>query len=101
MGFIIAFPYFHCADVMCGSNTESKKGGVLLIHNKHFMTANGYSTVYHGFGGEDDDLALRYLLLCNSTIPHCFLNVSQLLTRAALVLHYVDKMRSMSHSKRA
>ncbi len=58
-----SFSLFFCRDVMCSGNTEGKGGGALLIANEHFIAANGYSTMYQSCGGEEDDLALRYLLL--------------------------------------
>ncbi|CAH8588186.1 unnamed protein product [Heterobilharzia americana] len=34
-------------------------GGVLKISNEHFISINGYSNSYWGWGGEDDDLEKR------------------------------------------
>ena len=47
------------ATVNKNSNFLRHKWGSLLINNKQFMTVNGYSTVYHGFGGEEEDIAHR------------------------------------------
>lgn len=34
-------------------------GGVFAIRVEHFLTVNGYSNLYWGWGGEDDDMAYR------------------------------------------
>jgi beta-1,4-galactosyltransferase 1 len=34
-------------------------GGVVLFNKRNFMQVNGFSNDYWGYGGEDDDLALR------------------------------------------
>ncbi|VDP26073.1 unnamed protein product [Schistosoma margrebowiei] len=38
---------------------KSLIGGVLKISTSHFIQVNGYSNVYWGWGGEDDDLERR------------------------------------------
>ena len=35
-------------------------GGVLTLMKDQFITANGYSNVYFGWGSEDDDLSKRF-----------------------------------------
>lgn len=34
-------------------------GGVLNIKGEHFFTVNGYSNLFWGWGGEDDDMSIR------------------------------------------
>ena len=34
-------------------------GGVLAMTNEHFYRVNGFSNLYCGWGGEDDDMAAR------------------------------------------
>lgn len=36
-------------------------GGVLLLPMELFKRVNGFSNIYWGWGGEDDDLTLRFL----------------------------------------
>ncbi len=36
-------------------------GGVFSINVHHFLLVNGYSNLYWGWGGEDDDMGYRYL----------------------------------------
>ena len=36
-------------------------GGVLLLSSDMYRTLNGFSNLYWGWGGEDDDLALRLI----------------------------------------
>ncbi len=38
---------------------EELIGGVLNIRINHFLTVNGYSNLYWGWGAEDDDLYYR------------------------------------------
>jgi beta-1,4-galactosyltransferase 1 len=38
---------------------EELIGGVLNIRGDHFLTVNGYSNLYRGWGAEDDDLYYR------------------------------------------
>ena len=38
---------------------EELIGGVLNIRSDHFLTVNGYSNLYWGWGAEDDDLYYR------------------------------------------
>ncbi|XP_013382853.1 beta-1,4-galactosyltransferase 4-like [Lingula anatina] len=38
---------------------KSLVGGVLKFPREHFLKVNGYSNEYWGWGGEDDDMALR------------------------------------------
>ena len=38
-------------------------GGVFSISKDHFIRVNGYSNLYWGWGGEDDDMAHRYVNL--------------------------------------
>lgn len=38
---------------------EELIGGVLNIRADHFLTVNGYSNLYWGWGAEDDDLYYR------------------------------------------
>ena len=39
---------------------EELIGGVLNIRSDHFLTVNGYSHLYWGWGAEDDDLFYRW-----------------------------------------
>ncbi|UJR25040.1 hypothetical protein I4U23_006400 [Adineta vaga] len=39
---------------------EELIGGVLNIRTEHFLTVNGYSNLYWGWGAEDDDLYYRF-----------------------------------------
>lgn len=34
-------------------------GGVLAFRPRHFRLVNGYSNEFWGWGGEDDDMAVR------------------------------------------
>lgn len=34
-------------------------GGVLSMNVEHYIKINGYSNMYWGWGGEDDDMAIR------------------------------------------
>lgn len=34
-------------------------GGVFAIKREHFLKVNGFSNLYWGWGGEDDDMAYR------------------------------------------
>lgn len=34
-------------------------GGVFAIRSDHFFRVNGYSNLYWGWGGEDDDMGYR------------------------------------------
>ncbi len=43
----------------CRLRYEELIGGVLSIRKEHFLTANGYSNLYWGWGAEDDDLYYR------------------------------------------
>lgn len=36
-------------------------GGVFLIKTEHFLRVNGYSNLFWGWGGEDDDMGMRVL----------------------------------------
>jgi beta-1,4-galactosyltransferase 1/beta-1,4-galactosyltransferase 2 len=36
-------------------------GGVLLLTLDMYKTVNGFSNLYWGWGGEDDDLSLRFI----------------------------------------
>ncbi|KAI5702976.1 hypothetical protein M8J75_006268 [Diaphorina citri] len=38
-------------------------GGVFIIRTEHFLRVNGYSNLYWGWGGEDDDMGFRVLQL--------------------------------------
>ena len=38
-------------------------GGVLAMTSAHFMAVNGYSNLYFGWGGEDDDMSRRSVYL--------------------------------------
>ena len=38
---------------------ESLFGGITAFKNEHFVSMNGYSNAYFGWGGEDDDLYHR------------------------------------------
>lgn len=44
-------------------------GGVVIMKNKHFRAANGYSNEYWGWGAEDEDLRWR-LLKANIGLAH-------------------------------
>ncbi|XP_073978981.1 beta-1,4-N-acetylgalactosaminyltransferase bre-4-like isoform X2 [Rhodnius prolixus] len=41
-------------------------GGVFAIRTDHFLRVNGYSNLYWGWGGEDDDMGLRVEHVLNS-----------------------------------
>ena len=34
-------------------------GGALALRTEHFLQVNGYSNLYWGWGGEDDDMSNR------------------------------------------
>ena len=34
-------------------------GGVVAVTDDHFVSANGFSNIFWGWGGEDDDFANR------------------------------------------
>ena len=34
-------------------------GGVLAMTKEHFFRVNGFSNIFWGWGGEDDDMAIR------------------------------------------
>ena len=36
-------------------------GGAFAIKTDHFFRVNGYSNFYWGWGGEDDDMGLRFV----------------------------------------
>ncbi|CAH8856374.1 unnamed protein product [Trichobilharzia szidati] len=54
-------------------------GGVLKISNEHFLSVNGYSNSYWGWGGEDDDLEKR-LKVKNINYVHIDRSVGQYAT---------------------
>lgn len=37
-------------------------GGVTAIRTSQFISINGYSNLYYGWGGEDDDIYERYAM---------------------------------------
>jgi predicted glycosyltransferase involved in capsule biosynthesis len=40
-------------------NIDCYFGGIQAFKGEHFIRINGYSNMYNGWGGEDDDLLLR------------------------------------------
>lgn len=52
---------------MCRLPYQALFGGVTALSREHFYALNGYSNKYFGWGGEDDDMAARYV--CPSSPP--------------------------------
>ncbi len=66
----VEYNYYGCPDIprhMCIAVSYHKYkpykkirfGGVVAFRTDHFIAANGYSNVFFGWGGEDDDLGRR------------------------------------------
>ena len=43
----------------CRLRYEGQFGGVAAMTTDHFRKINGYSNAFFGWGGEDDDIAVR------------------------------------------
>ena len=44
----------------CSLDYDFIVGGVFLISKEHYRLVNGFSNIYWGWGGEDDDMGKRF-----------------------------------------
>ncbi|XP_014250266.1 beta-1,4-galactosyltransferase 4-like isoform X2 [Cimex lectularius] len=68
-------------------------GGVFAIRTEHFLRVNGYSNLYWGWGGEDDDMGYR--------VEHVMSSISrppEWIARYTMLKH--DKRRPLSRKVR-
>ncbi|CAH3999426.1 beta-1,4-N-acetylgalactosaminyltransferase bre-4-like [Pieris brassicae] len=71
---------------------ESLTGGVLAIRADHFRQIDGFSNRFQGWGGEDDDLALR--------LRHAALDILRLppeMSRYRMLVHRQERKNAARH----
>ena len=50
-----------CSHLFCSKNGVTV-GGVVGFTPEHYTRVNGYSNLYYGWGGEDNDMGNRYYI---------------------------------------
>ena len=62
-------PAYNCTLFNYSLPYEDIFGGVVALTSQHFKLVNGFSNLFFGWGGEDDDFRNRYASLC--TVHRC------------------------------
>ena len=66
--------YIHEAKYISRAQYKNLVGGAVAMRKEVFEHINGYTNTFYGWGGEDDNLAARYIyipIICLLFFIHC------------------------------